>query len=784
MIMEMNNSPEIFKSLNIGTWVLEIDEGCKPRMYMDELMLGLCGIDCCPDPETTYELWHKGIDSEADAMLGVNLARMRNGDISEVEYKWTHPDGSHRYIRCGGQRDWTYTKGLRCMGTHRDVSKLRHIDEEWKQRNRILKSYSNYYDARNAHGVLLVNMESGSYFTIKTREEFENVLPLGESGSYMKYMQAYADHFVQPGYRETFLKIADLKFLESEFRRTPVYRTHFLIMAPDGKVRWYRITVNNLSNNEMVVSFEDRTMKTSEGLFWRATSNKLTGGFIIDLNRDSVTAIRVTSFFDFLGNRTRFSIKMGVAMLANRIDPEYREDWLKFADKENLLSVFKNHRRADFPFKAYINGVSTWMRASLYSVDVTGYNEASLVLAFRKYSREELDIIDQYQKIEEQNEHLENDLKLINGLTAQYVALATVHLDSGRFMIFKDAPEKFALNFRHPDKTYWDLYKEQVVEHCHPEDMYKLKKFSDPNHVAMTLQGRRRIMERFRFRTVDGNYIWVDQVLIRFDKDLDVRLTQFASCLVNVDHEVRKELAYQKAIDEARISKEESMLKTRFVNNISHDIRTPLNAVIGYSQLLALAGDTLSEEERQEYTNYIMSSGEMLTMLVDDILSISDIEHDIIKLTLGNVYCNEIGRKAVACSMMRVPVGVNLYYTTEFGDDFCINSDARRIQQILINMISNSCKATREGEIRVHCGKSGMQGFVDMSVTDTGCGVSPEKAKQIFSRFVSDDTNHSQSGHGLGLDICSDLSRRMGGKIWLDDTYKGGARFVLTLPSK
>ena len=77
-----------------------------------------------------------------------------------------------------------------------------------------------------------------------------------------------------------------------------------------------------------------------------------------------------------------------------------------------------------------------------------------------------------------------------------------------------------------------------------------------------------------------------------------------------------------------------------------------------------------------------------------------------------------------------------------------------------------------------------MQGFIDMSVTDTGCGVSPEKAKQIFSRFVSDDTNHSQSGHGLGLDICSDLSRRMGGKIWLDDTYKGGARFVLTLPSK
>ena len=86
------------------------------------------------------------------------------------------------------------------------------------------------------------------------------------------------------------------------------------------------------------------------------------------------------------------------------------------------------------------------------------------------------------------------------------------------------------------------------------------------------------------------------------------------------------------ALEQARISREESRLKTQFVNNISHDIRTPLNAVIGYSQLLMLAGDSLSEKEKAEYANYIESSGELLTMLVDDILSVSDIEHDILKL--------------------------------------------------------------------------------------------------------------------------------------------------------
>ena len=99
-------------------------------------------------------------------------------------------------------------------------------------------------------------------------------------------------------------------------------------------------------------------------------------------------------------------------------------------------------------------------------------------------------------------------------------------------------------------------------------------------------------------------------------------------------------------MEQARISREESRLKTQFVNNISHDIRTPLNAVIGYSQLLMLAGDSLSEKEKAEYANYIESSGELLTMLVDDILSVSDIEHDILKLRPMKAPVNRICNKA------------------------------------------------------------------------------------------------------------------------------------------
>ena len=170
-------------------------------------------------------------------------------------------------------------------------------------------------------------------------------------------------------------------------------------------------------------------------------------------------------------------------------------------------------------------------------------------------------------------------------------------------------------------------------EHCHPDDLERLRPFGSRDYVVNLLKGRRRHLERFRFKMKDGRYVWVHLVLIRFDSELNTELTEFAYAISNVDVEVNREEAYNLAIEQARKSRSESLLKTQYVNNISHDIRTPLNAVIGYSQLLSLAGDTLTGKERMEYLNYIEGSGELLTMLVDDILSVSDIENDILRIS-------------------------------------------------------------------------------------------------------------------------------------------------------
>lgn len=775
-------SPGLLGRLGVGMWALEIVEGQPPMMYADPVMKKLLGCSQELSPEELYQAWSAGVDEEAGMLLANNLEKMTNGIMSEVQYQWQRPDGSRRTIRCGGTRDWTFVAGIRCEGTHRDVTDLSHIDDEWRRRSVMLKSYFNYYNSRDALVILLVNLHKDRYATIKSSKEIDDRLPLNEEGSFSEYISRFVEVFETDIQSDKVMNFSDYAFLDSHFSNSPIYRQHFSIADEKGNTKWYRMTANRLNNNDMVVSLEDSTIRISESIMMNTISNRLIGGFILNLELDSISVVKLTPFFNYLDDNTEsLTIPLGVELLCPHIDAEFREGWLHFASMENLLNVYNTQKRADYPFKAIYAGEHTWIRTTLYAVDTKMCKNPSLVLAFRKYSKDELDEVSQNEELLHQKEKLERDFRLINGIAAQYVSLKVVRID-GRFaVIFKDLDPSYGWSGR-VYGNFWESFSSLLKDHCHPEDYKRMTYFSDKENIISMMRGRRRHVERFRFHLRDGSYIWMDLVLIRFDSNLDTDLTEFAYALANVDVEVHREREYALALEQAKISKEESRLKTQFVNNISHDIRTPLNAVIGYSQLLTLAGDTLTESERAEYVNYIETSGELLTMLIDDILSISDIEHDILKLRMSESSCNIICRKAVSCCMMRVPTGVKLHFTTEYDDGFTIKTDSKRVQQILINMISNSCKATVEGEIRVHCAPSSKEGFVDFVVTDTGCGVPPEKAEEIFNRFVSVDNNDSGAGHGLGLDICIKVSQRMGGFIWLDQSYSGGARFVLTLP--
>ena len=118
----------------------------------------------------------------------------------------------------------------------------------------------------------------------------------------------------------------------------------------------------------------------------------------------------------------------------------------------------------------------------------------------------------------------------------------------------------------------------------------------------------------------------------------------------------------------------------------------------------------------------------------------------------------------------------------DVDDRYSVYTDGRRVQQVIINFLTNACKHTIAGEIVLKVSLTENPGMVTFSVTDTGTGVPPEKAEYIFKRFTQLD-NFTQ-GNGLGLNICSIIAEKLEGKVMLDTTYTNGARFVFMIPDR
>ncbi|MBQ9462778.1 MAG: hypothetical protein IJU68_03885, partial [Bacteroidales bacterium] len=221
--------------------------------------------------------------------------------------------------------------------------------------------------------------------------------------------------------------------------------------------------------------------------------------------------------------------------------------------------------------------------------------------------------------------------------------------------------------------------------------------------------------------------------------------------------------------------------KSHFVQNMSHEVRTPLNAIVGFSQLLALPDGSFSTEEKESFSSHIINNTQMLTMLLDDIINASDMDNNMYRVRYENCECHFLCKAAISSSEHRLQPGVEMRYEPESKEPFNFRSDPRRIQQILINMLTNACKHTVQGSIVLASSTSVNPGYVTFTVTDTGHGIPDDQAEAIFERFVK--LEEFVQGTGLGLSICREIATRMNAKIYLDTSYKeGGARFVFMVP--
>ena len=228
------------------------------------------------------------------------------------------------------------------------------------------------------------------------------------------------------------------------------------------------------------------------------------------------------------------------------------------------------------------------------------------------------------------------------------------------------------------------------------------------------------------------------------------------------------------------IAEKSSQMRIAFVQNISHEIRTPLNAIIGFSQLLCVPDSYTSDEERLEYMEYVMNNSQLLTVIINDLLFLSKLDSGQVKVIEAPWNLNEVARMAIKSVENKIPEGVTLIREPGIPEDMLIITDGMRVQQVLVNLLTNACKYTEYGTITIGSSMYENPGFITFYVEDTGPGVPKSKANEIFERFAKLDSN--KQGAGLGLTISRLIVSSLSGKIWLDTRYTGGARFVFTIP--
>lgn len=227
-------------------------------------------------------------------------------------------------------------------------------------------------------------------------------------------------------------------------------------------------------------------------------------------------------------------------------------------------------------------------------------------------------------------------------------------------------------------------------------------------------------------------------------------------------------------------AQESDRKKTQFIQNMSHEVRTPLNAIVGFSQVLTDQEETLGEEERANIVQIINDNSEMLNTLVNDILDITSIESGRYVMKKSQVSVNRLCHQALDMTRSRKSEGVHLRLETELPDDFSICTDGVRVQQVLENLLSNALKNTSEGSVTLSCSLNERPGMLTFTVTDTGIGVPRDKQEAIFERFCKLD--QFKQGVGLGLEICRTIAVKLGGNVDIDHNYTGGARFWFAIP--
>lgn len=353
-------------------------------------------------------------------------------------------------------------------------------------------------------------------------------------------------------------------------------------------------------------------------------------------------------------------------------------------------------------------------------------------------------------------------------LVLQAMKLATWRID------LRDMTLTFENDYRSVPNLYSPVPgtpMSEVMKLLKPEDAEKMREA-----LKSVKEGKQDIYHlQYRIKEGDGDYYWSDVYGTISERDDSGRPITLIGTAKNID----KQKKLEKELLDARLKAEESdRLKTAFIQNISHEVRTPLNAIVGFSEILPTIADP---NEREELMRIIKENNAKLLQIFEDMMNISKVEAHDEKAKLVKSYFDLVQlvqEKTAKCSSQNTNAGLTVEFASE-EQKVELFTDKERVDYIVTHFLENAVKFTEQGHITA--GISLMAGVnVRIWVSDTGKGISSQDQEKIFDRFFKVD--YFIQGAGLGLAVCRSYALSLGGNVGVESQLGHGSTFWLEIP--
>lgn len=775
----------MLQQFKIGRWCIEIHEQQKPCLYADDIFWDIMGMPKDLAPEEAFAFWEQQIPDYEKKRTSDYLNRMLTGISCNIEYLWRHPEKGLLCIRCSGMQDKSCTDFTRIYGMHQDITEIVQVEHYEKSGIKEVLYEDNRQQGANSQssGLAVVNYTAqGVWIPEFISEGFASLC-----GMTPEEMRELYKHDAMAGvHPEDRLRLA--KELQ-EYAQTQNECGEFIyrLVRADGSYFWVRNYISSVKRDDGLYSnfcsVRDITAEVQEKRALRQQFHRMFNSYYNCVGKDELLVARCNATKNLLldADNDRHCDLSGIVgdvyddfidfISQFIIDEGERKEFVQAAKAESLQQAFERGERELKHVYFMSSPIEQCGRYGMFKISLLQDPDSKDVMGV-------LFLTDVTEKTIKK--------KIIDKLLAlgtdRVVDLALIH---DRYKLLYAENNHKTLIGREFD---FNKHINKVAqEHVLPADKEIWLKLLDKAYILEQLQKRGRYSFNYRVRkNADSDVVKVKKLTLA---PVDMRLGRICMVRMDVTDSVADEVRSKQAIEQALAAAEQAnRAKSEFLSNMSHDIRTPMNAVLGMTEIALDNIDSRAEVE--SCLKKISISGKHLLDLINNVLDMSRIEAGRMSVNRELVSLSRLAEDIVATMQMKAEAKKqSLTVHMEQLDCVAVYSDSLRLRQVLLNILGNAVKYTPEGgavdfTIKESPSAKG-NGYVHLAfvVQDNGIGMTDEYVQHIFESFSREDSLRVQKieGSGLGMAISKYIIDAMGGKISIKSEQNVGTEFTVLL---